>query len=462
MPHPPLALALAILASAAPDDGPQPEPAKTAPPVSFARQVLPALQRKCQGCHQPAKANGKLLLTSHEGLVKGGDGGASIVPGKPEESLLLEQVEGDKPLMPPTGERLTKDEVDTLRRWIAEGAKDDTPAQSVDAIDAEHPPVYAVPPVTTALAFSPDGLHLAVSGYHEALIHKADGSGLEQRLIGQAQRIESLAYSPDGKVLAAVGGSPGRFGEVQFWDAAAGKLKGAVRSSYDTQYGGAFSPDSKRFAFGCADNSGRVVEVETGKESLKIDHHQDWVFSTAFTLDGKHLVTLGRDGAIKQTESGTGAFIDDIGKNYGELKVMARVPGKDEVIIGGDERVPRLYQIYRTKTRDPQYTDFNLLRAFEAQPGPITALAIAPDGASVAVGCPGNEVRVYNVADGAKKLTLAGHQGSVFAIAFSPDGRRIATGGFDGTIRLFDAASGQAVTNFVPVPLQPKAVALGQ
>ena len=49
-------------------------------------------------------------------------------------------------------------------------------------------------------------------------LHKADGSGLVARLVGQSERIESARFSPDGKLLAVSGGSPGRFGELQLWD----------------------------------------------------------------------------------------------------------------------------------------------------------------------------------------------------------------------------------------------------
>src|SRR3954465_625264 len=90
------------------------EPPKVADPnapVSFSRAVLPVLQRKCQGCHQPAKKQGKLDLTTFESLKGGGRNGASFEPGKPEESLLVEQVEGPKPVMPPTGPALTSEEV---------------------------------------------------------------------------------------------------------------------------------------------------------------------------------------------------------------------------------------------------------------------------------------------------------------------------------------------------------------
>ncbi len=451
-----LALALACSTSWAADAKPADDPAA---PVSFAKQVMPILQRKCQGCHQPAKAKGKLVLTSYEALKAGGESGAGFEAGKPGDSLLVENISGVKPLMPPSGTTMTPAEVATVTRWVAQGSGDDTPPLAKDAIDAAHPPVYAAAPLITALAFAPDGQTLAVTGYREVLIHKADGSGLVARLIGQAQRIESLTFSPDGTLLAAVGGSPGRFGEVQFWDAKTNALRSAIRSTYDTLYGGAFTPDGKRFAFGCADNSARVVEVAAGTESLKIDHHSDWVFSTAFSIDGKHLITLGRDGSIKLTEAGTGSFIDDIGKNYGELKVLARHPKANKVAIGGDERIPRLYQVFRTQTRDMNYTDFNLLKAFEIQPGPIAAIAIGPDGGTLAVGGSGGEVRLYNVADAARKATLKGHAGGIYALAFSPDGSRVATGGFDGNVRIFDAATGQQAASFVPVPVEGSKVA---
>jgi dipeptidyl aminopeptidase/acylaminoacyl peptidase len=430
------------------------------PVVSFSRQVMPVLQRRCQGCHQPGKPNGKLDLTSYEALKKGGDAGAGFLPGKPDESPLVENVVGKTPDMPPNATPLAADEVALITRWVAQGATDDTPPAARDTIDAAHPPLYNAPPLITALAFSPDGQMLAISGYREVLIHKGDGTGLLHRLVGQAQRIEGLTFSPDAKTLAVVGGSPGRFGEVQFWDPQAAALKSAIRSTYDTLYGGAYSPDGKRFAFGCADNSTRLVSVADGKETLRVDHHSDWVFGTTFSLNGKHLITLGRDGAIKLTEVDTGSFIDDIGKNYGELKVLARNPKADQVAIGGDERVPRLYQIFRTHARDMNYTDFNLLKAFELQPGPISAIAISPDGNTLAVGGVGGEARLYKNADAARLQTFKGHRGGIYAIAFSPDGKHLATGGFDGSVRLFDVANGSLLREFVPVPIEAPSVAL--
>ena len=57
------------------------------------------------------------------------------------------------------------------------------------------------------------------------------------RLVGLSERIESAVFSPDGKLLAVTGGSPGRFGEVQIWDVAAKELKLSVLVTFDTEIG---------------------------------------------------------------------------------------------------------------------------------------------------------------------------------------------------------------------------------
>ena len=69
-----------------------------------------------------------LSLTTHDGLLEGGKSGPSIVPGQPDQSLLIEQISGAQPKMPMAGGPLKRDQVELIRRWIAAGAVDDTPA----------------------------------------------------------------------------------------------------------------------------------------------------------------------------------------------------------------------------------------------------------------------------------------------------------------------------------------------
>ena len=115
-------------------------------PVSYYRQVRPILQRHCSGCHQPAKAGGKLLLTGHAEFQTGGENGPAFVPGKPDDSLIISYISGDKPEMPLNSEPLQPEQIALISKWIGQGGADDSPASARDDISPEHPPVYHAAP----------------------------------------------------------------------------------------------------------------------------------------------------------------------------------------------------------------------------------------------------------------------------------------------------------------------------
>ena len=101
-----------------------PPAAALAEPVDFRQEVWPILQARCIACHGPDKQKSSLRVDTRSGLVKGGDSGPALVPGEPTKSYLLELVSakaGDL-RMPPEGEALSATQIDTLRRWIADGA----------------------------------------------------------------------------------------------------------------------------------------------------------------------------------------------------------------------------------------------------------------------------------------------------------------------------------------------------
>lgn len=106
-------------------------------PVSFERQVLPLLEKRCNKCHHPTERQGGLDLTRIETLRRGGDElGMAIVPGMPDKSPLIQVLTGKKePRMPSEGDALPSSEIDLLRRWIREGARDDSPRFSPQDIE---------------------------------------------------------------------------------------------------------------------------------------------------------------------------------------------------------------------------------------------------------------------------------------------------------------------------------------
>jgi WD40 repeat protein len=419
-------------------------------PISYYRDIRPIFNSDCNACHKPEKNKGELDMTTFASLMKGGKHGQSLVPGDPSKSKLIEMISGDDPDMPKDGDPLNKQQISLISRWIKQGAKDDTPAPGTLKIEA---PVYTVPPVISAMAFSPDGSILAVSGYHEILLHKPDGSGLIARLIGESPRIESLAFSKDGKELAACGGAPAEFGQVQIWDTATHTAIKTFNISTDELYGISFSPDEKSVAFGGADKIVHRIDLDTGKELLDFRAHADWVLGTQFTHDGKQLVSAGRDREMKLIDLDTGRFVDDINNPLEGIIALAIHPKAEQILYGGELGGARLYKISDNQGRTAGRNDTNLLRSFEGQPGPVSAVAFSPDGKFVALGSVG-EVRVYDTNDSGRAiLTLSGIQGPVYAVAYKPDGSLIATGGADGAVHLFDAKTGNLIRQFIPVPL---------
>src|SRR5262245_22866429 len=88
----------------------------------FEKLVRPVLVETCQKCHGDRKQEGGLRLDSRQGLLKGGDSGAAIEPGKPGESLLVEAIgyAGDIK-MPPKG-KLSAEKIAALTEWVMRGA----------------------------------------------------------------------------------------------------------------------------------------------------------------------------------------------------------------------------------------------------------------------------------------------------------------------------------------------------
>lgn len=422
------------------------------PAVSYYKQVVPIFKRSCNGCHHPGKMKGELDLSSYPALKKGGKHGA-IIAATAKESRLMEEISGEEPSMPKEGDPLTKDEVALIERWMAEGARDDTPEDKLHPYRLAGPPKYAAPAVISSILFSADANMLAVAGYHEVLLEKPESGEIIARLLGESPKIESMAFSPDGKLLAVSGGAPAVFGEIQIWNVAEKKQIGSYKLSLDSMYGISFSPDNARVAVGGADKSVRILNVADGKELMKFDNHSDWVFRTTFTTDGKRLLTGSRDRAMKLINAENGQLIDDINKLLEPVLCFSRHPSQDLILYGGELGNARIYKISDNQGRTAANNDNNLVKEFERQPGPVYAVAYSPDGNSVAIGGSGSEVRIYK-SDGQRVSALTGHEGATFSIAWHPTKAEIFTAGYEGKIRVFEPATGKAVREFVPFPIE--------
>lgn len=94
-------------------------------PVDFARDIEPVLRQRCFACHGSATQMSGLRLDDRAAVLKGGNGGPVVVPGKSAESRLIRLVSGleEKKVMPPSGARLTSAQIALLRDWVDQGVK---------------------------------------------------------------------------------------------------------------------------------------------------------------------------------------------------------------------------------------------------------------------------------------------------------------------------------------------------
>ena len=463
------------------------KPALAPAQVSYDKQIRPIFQGRCQGCHQPAKSGGGYVMTDFAHLLGGGESREpAIVAGQPDASHLVEQITSNaagRAEMPQGQPALSRVEVDLVRRWVGEGAVDDSPSVASIPYDRDHPPSYNRPPVITALDFAPDGKILAVGGFHEVVLWRGDGSERMARLVGLAERIESVRFSPDGKRLAVTGGLPCRMGEVQVWDVAAGKLMLSVATTYDTVNGVSWSPDGSKLAFGCDDNSVRAIDASTGAQVLFMGSHNDWALDTAF-VGADHLVSVGRDMTTKLTEVSTQRFVDNVtsitpGALKGGLAAVSKHPLRAEILVGGADGVPKIYRVFR-ETERKIGDDANLIATLSPMPGRIFGVGLSADGRVIAAASSldrRGQVDIYadafdlpaspaaiqatvakagtaRSADERAALdkyrqslirrlsSVAVPGGSVYAVAVRPDGASVAAAGTEGLVRLLDPSSG--------------------
>jgi WD40 repeat protein len=122
-----------------------------------------------------------------------------------------------------------------------------------------------------------------------------------------ADRVNALAFRPDGQRLAVGGGEPTRGGDLSVWEPLTGRLIFAVPALHsDSILALAYSPDGTAILSGGADRFGRVVETASGRQVRALEGHTGHVLGVAWSPDGSTLATAGADMVVKLWDAGTG------------------------------------------------------------------------------------------------------------------------------------------------------------
>lgn len=431
----PLAFLAAGLPGAAGGDSPD-----------YARDVVPIVKQHCLVCHTGVmvETSGKLRMESLADLLKGGVHGPAIVPGRSAESLLVKRIEGTiQPKMPLQGS-LPPEQVALIKAWIDAGAPagaapgasvappvGSAPAVSIAAPVASLPdiaPRKPVPAPVDATAFRPDGKAFAVGGYKEVRIVDA-ARGSVTTWPGGTDLVRALAWSPDGRFLAAAGGLPLQSGEVVIFDAAAARPARRIAGHSDAVGSVAWSPDGTLIATGSYDKLVKLWDAAGGREVRTLKEHTDAVFPVAFSPDGRTLASGGGDRTVKLWDVATGRRLYTLSDPLDSVYAVAFHPSGRRLAAGGADKMIRIW--------DLAADGGSLVQALIAHDDAVLALAWSPDGRALWSAAADRLVKRWDAAEGRETAVLEPQPDWPQAIALSPDGRDLAVGRLDGSAALY-------------------------
>jgi RNA polymerase sigma factor (sigma-70 family) len=303
-----------------------------------------------------------------------------------------------------------------------------------------------------AVAFAPDGKTLAFADDKSVRLRDTATGAETARLESAAGALTTLCFSCDGKKLAASGAEP----VARIYDLATAKEIQKINvpvSAGVNVTGLAFSPDGKQLA-ACTGLQGRLVQVfDLASGFATNSFNGGWFRCITFSPDGKMLAAGDGDGPIRLWAMPSGKVIDPAPPHQGGVHSIALSPDGNTLVAGTYRSVLHLWDIETGK----------LVRQMKGHPRSVYPSAYSPDGQRVASGSRDGTARVWDVATGKELRTFLGYDEAnkkgdvwVYALSFSPDGHRLAGGCMDGLVRIWDLDSGAELarcktTNLVPV-----------
>ncbi len=248
-----------------------------------------------------------------------------------------------------------------------------------------------------------------------------------------------LAYSPDGKWLAA-GGNDSADVVVAVWDLTDGVKKHEWkwpqgRDPHSTVKSLEFSPDGHKLAAAVFRQSAAYIwDLPSQRPVLKVDHNE--VYGLSFSADSASIATAGWDKRVRVFDPDTGDLKNDT----------------DLESLGGGIDDPRMYAVkyspdgrrMATAHMDGNVVIWNVIDTTEQCRFRITgrfvhgAIAFSPDSRWLATGSAGGNVEVWDVSTAAKVCDAGRHEHYVNMVGFGRDSRTLASGGSDGVVYLWD------------------------
>ncbi|KAL4813122.1 hypothetical protein BDW67DRAFT_168863 [Aspergillus spinulosporus] len=249
-----------------------------------------------------------------------------------------------------------------------------------------------------------------------------------QTLEGHLSLVQSVAFSPDGQLLA----SSSNDRTVRIWDTAMGSLQQTLECHSGSLESVTFPHGGWLLVSGSNDETVWPQDMVTKGIDQPVRGHSKGTFSVAFSPDGQLLASGSGDKIVRLWDTATGSLQQILESHSGPVLSVAFSPDGSLLASSWGDGTVRLWG---TATRGLQHT-------LKGHTGPISSVAFSPDGKLLASGSGGRTIQLWDTVTGILQQTLKGHSRWVQSVAFSPNGQLLASGSDDNTVRLWDTATG--------------------
>ena len=266
--------------------------------------------------------------------------------------------------------------------------------------------------------------------------------------------VYSLAWSPDGRVLASAG-----YGQVQLWAAATYQEIRTLTGPQGFIWDLAWSPDGRMLAATGQDWTMRVWDAQSYEEWPAIE--SEWAQSLAWSPDGTQLALGVQPAGVQVWDVEGGTFLVELEDASGEMSVptlsVAWSPDGRTLAVGQWDGILVLWDTATwTPTHRIPCSDLKYLTR-EITGRNVKGLAWSPDGRLLAAALQDDVVQLWDPETAELVRTLRGHTGWVRGVDWASDGCHLASAGEDGTMRVWDVETGRQVAmvqgSFAPTSL---------